>query len=368
MPDQVMPSRLELRLQSEISHAPTEVEADCKRAELAAYRARLGRLDEARGELVELRKRYIELPHVCISAWLHFAEGIWAYFESHGVVANDGIQRAYALSSSSGMSRLHCLSAAWLAQWAYTRLDIKSLAKYATEALTRADASDNSSKSRTCLVIAQALHMATRFDLSKYWYGRAREFAINDGDTVTVGAHLHNMAWLNMLSLRQSILEKKLSPSSKGGESALAESNESLNLIIGDRNWRNLAPLLRAQILSLQSRSAAALALYERHLGSTLIPSRWEANLLADKAWCLAALGRLESAHSCANLAIQGLSEETQVDDRAATYSRLGQIFSLLGLLEDADEYEKLAQKCWGKFAEIQAVSVSLLSPLTVEQ
>jgi hypothetical protein len=48
MPDRLNPSRLELRLDAEIAAAPTTLEADCKRAELAAYLTRPGRFDEVR--------------------------------------------------------------------------------------------------------------------------------------------------------------------------------------------------------------------------------------------------------------------------------------------------------------------------------
>ena len=39
MPDRLTPSRLELRLDADIVAASTALEADCKRAELAAYQA-----------------------------------------------------------------------------------------------------------------------------------------------------------------------------------------------------------------------------------------------------------------------------------------------------------------------------------------
>jgi hypothetical protein len=56
MPDSVKPSRLLLRLEGEITAAPTAVETDCKRAERAACPTRLGRFDEARAELDAIRQ------------------------------------------------------------------------------------------------------------------------------------------------------------------------------------------------------------------------------------------------------------------------------------------------------------------------
>jgi len=46
MPDRLTPSRLELQLEAVIVAVSTALETDCKRAELEAYQARLGRFDE----------------------------------------------------------------------------------------------------------------------------------------------------------------------------------------------------------------------------------------------------------------------------------------------------------------------------------
>ena len=75
MPDHLTQSRLELRLQEEIARAANPLDADCKRAELAAYHSRLGRTDEARSTLTLLHPRYDRRPHVAISAWVNLVEG-----------------------------------------------------------------------------------------------------------------------------------------------------------------------------------------------------------------------------------------------------------------------------------------------------
>ena len=68
MSDKMKPSRLELRLEGEISAALSVLEADCKRAELAADLVRLGRVAEVELTLQDLHQRYKAHPNVAVSA------------------------------------------------------------------------------------------------------------------------------------------------------------------------------------------------------------------------------------------------------------------------------------------------------------
>ena len=71
MVDGVKGSKLLVRLESEIVAARSSVEADCKRAERAAYLSRLGRVAEAGRELNAIRVKYESCPNAQISSWLH---------------------------------------------------------------------------------------------------------------------------------------------------------------------------------------------------------------------------------------------------------------------------------------------------------
>ena len=62
MPDGVKRSKMEKWLGEQIARAPTAQAADCKRAELAAYLARLGRFDESRELIEPLRQRNARHP------------------------------------------------------------------------------------------------------------------------------------------------------------------------------------------------------------------------------------------------------------------------------------------------------------------
>lgn len=364
MPDRVKPSRMELRLNAQISVAKSIIEASCMRAELSGYLSRLGRFDEARLTLDSLREQARRQPHAELSTWIHFAEGLFAYFRNIGSGKGDGIQRAYALASAAGLGELRATCAAWLAQLAYVRADMPALAVHVREALQLASPDNHSARSRANLVVAQALHAAGRLDLAVAWYRRARHHAMAEHDDVTVSAIMHNMAWIRMLLMRQAILTGQGDASA--GRHALMNSESTLHFeqLLGDSSWQELKPILRAQILSLQGDASQALVLYEAHLDELKSASRWQANLFADKAWCYTQCARPEAACECAAQAVLSLEHATDADDLAAAHGRLAQTFFALGDFDRADRHRDLAAEAWAVHALAQASALSLLSSL----
>jgi hypothetical protein len=364
MLDRMKPSRMELRLTSQIDAARSTTEADCKRAELAAYLARLGRFGESRAVLDSLREHARRQPRAELSASIHLAEGLFSYFSNVGASKADGVQRAYALCLAAGLDELRATCAAWLAQWDYVRVDMASLARHVREALQLASQSNHSALSRASLVAAQALHLAARPDLALVWYRRARDHAVADYDDVTVSALMHNMAWIRMLLMRQAILSGQGDVTA--GRHALmnAESTAHYDQMLGDSSWQELKPILRAQILSLQEDASQALALYEAHLDDLKTTSRLQANLLADKAWCQAQCGEMQAAQDSAAQAILSLEYTTDADDRAAAHGRLAQVFSRLGAVDRANDHRNIANKSWTIHEAAQASALRLLSSL----
>lgn len=366
MSDRVKPSRMLVRLEADIAAARTPVEADCRRAERVAYLARLGRFDEGRSELDALHQRYDRHPRVEVSAWCNLAEGLLSYF-GNVAVTGDRVQRAYALSVAADLKPLRAICAAWLAQWDCAKFDWSSLAAHLTEALQLATPANHSARSRASLVAAQALHIGGRPDLAQAWNRRAKDHATAEGDDATISALMHNMAWLHMMTMRQAFLTG--SGDRDAGRHALmsAESNAHFDAMIGDSGWQQLKPILRAQIVSLAGDAVQALSLYSEYLGRTKSVQRLQANLLADKSWCHAELGQFPEARASAESAINSLIDETQIDDRAATHSRLAQAFGLMGAEEERMQQEQLAHGAWKEFERVQLRAIALIEKLNDE-
>lgn len=361
------PSRLQLRLEERIRSARSTFEADCLRAERAGYLARIGQFDEVRVELAALHDRYDPHPNAEISAWLNLVEGLMIYFSAVGSPTGDKMKRSFALSYAANLTSLQAVSSAWLAQFDYVRVDIYSMAANLRISLKAAVSSNHSARSRASLVVAQALHLAGRPDFALPWYRRARDHAVAEGDDATTSALMHNMGWLRMMTLRQRVLSGKTDLAC--GDHALmnAESTNQFDILTGDVSWNELKPILRAQILALQGDFTSALLLYDANLTETEYEGtmRLQANLLADKSWCLAKYGKFELAHMCAVSAIDRIGPATHTDDRAAAHSRLAQVFAILGDSVSEKDQLLMANKAWHSHELLQAQIVQLIGTMT---
>jgi tetratricopeptide (TPR) repeat protein len=362
-----MPSRLLNQLEAAIAAAPTRLIADCSRAERACYMARQGRLDEARSTVTALRQQYGTAPNVAMSAWLSLAEGLESYFRNLGEGSRDKVMRAHAFSAAAGLVTMQALSAAWLAQMDFTKLDAEPLARHAKQALKLAAPNDHSARSRVSLVLAQSLHVAGRLDLALPWYRRAHAHATTQGDDATISALMHNMACMRLDNLRQA----KLTGLGDGSDGDLVltgtESTGRFDQLVGASSLNALKPLLRARTLSLLGRPSEALILYEEHLSIDVDQgfTRMKSDLLSDVAWCRLQLDQRESALASAISAEANLNSETQIDDVAATHTRLGWVYLAIGDDEVAQRHRVLASLAWNSYVELQARIVELLIGLS---
>lgn len=360
------PSRLLLRLESDIKSARTTFEADCLRAERAGYLARLGQFEEVRIELAALHERYDPRPNVEISAWLNLVEGLAIFSKEMGRAASDKIRRAHALSTAAGLVRLRALSAAWLAHMDFLQVDIGAMSIHLNEALTLADQSHFSAKARANLVVAQGYHQGGRLDLALPWYFVARDNATAEGDDVTVSSLMHNMAWLRASNLRQAQIFGI--PSTGENDHALlsAQSTAHYDLLVGVVSLKAHVPILRAKLLALDGKSEEALALFDDYLHIAVREGlgRLQADLVADRAWCKLQLGRADEAREDAAFAVSSIDPMGQFDDRAFAHSRLVEIFLLLGDSKAVLVHQKLAAIAWRGHIDFQNKIVKSLDDI----
>jgi tetratricopeptide (TPR) repeat protein len=363
MPNPIKPSRMLLRLEAEIASATHPVEVDCKRAERAAYLARLGRFDEARGVLDTLQLKYKSQPNAKISCWIHLVDGLICHFSGMSISARQKILRTHALSVAAELTYLPALSAAWLASMDYLAANPQSMVFYANKAINLSNDSNHSVRSRVRLVIAQAYHLAGRFDLALPNYEETRTHALSEGDDLTISALIHNMAWLKAQYFRINNF-KSNEISRDGGQILLsAESVANFDLLIGSTSLQSLVPVLQAQILTAQGQYEKAASIFEKNTASALSQgmSRLEADLIADRAWCRFHLGQTESALEDALYAESSIDPTGHFDDRAMAHNRLSQVFTALGKVEQARKHEDLAASAWAGHTALQRKILELL-------
>jgi hypothetical protein len=359
-------SRLLRKLDQEIAAAKTKVEADRLRGRQAVQFARLGQKDALTALLADLHRTYDKRPDATISIWLHLAEGLAIYFEEMGDAALGKVRRAHALSVAAGIEPLQALTAAWLAHLHFVRHELDQVATHLRRAFALAEEDDHATRARASLVADLALHEAGCPDLAAGWRRKARAHALAEGDDATIGALMHNVAWINMTNWRRASL---VGATHAEGRHALVSTDSTGNFsaLTGATSLMELQPLLRAQVLSLEGDVAGALALYEAHR-ATALPTgatRLQPNILADQAWCYAALDRIEEARAAAAIAEASFAEPTHVDDRAAAHSRLAQAYARLGDDDASRRHADLASAAWKATAEFHARIVALLGDLS---
>jgi len=358
-----MKSRLLSTLDAAIAAAPQPVQADCLRAERAGLLARQGQMAEARAALSALQAQYAGQPNMSVSAWLSLAEGCVSYFSDLNRSARDKMSRAYALGTAARETRLRALSTAWLAHMDYVDHDLEAMARRIGECFELAEPEHHAAQARACLVVAMAYHFGGRFDAAQPWYAKTRQHANIEGDEAMLGAVMHNMGGLLADESRQTLLRGLKDEAVTRRAMLGLESIRNFNALVGTESLKALVPLLRAQVTSLQGRSADAVALYEAHFSDGLLQGldRKRACLGADLAWCRLQLGQTEQALKDALAAEVAVSHDRDVDDRAAAHSRLAQVFAQLGQAEVAARHQAQATIDWNIHERDQALTVSLM-------
>jgi hypothetical protein len=343
------PSRILSRLDGEIAAERDPLRVDCLRAERAAYLARQGQAPEAEAEVAALHQRHDAHPRIEISAWLSLAEGLLSFFSDMGPVAIDKMRRAHALSEAAGLTQMQALSAAWLAHLEYLRFNVPAMARHLGQSLRLALPENHGAQARASLVMAEAYHISERIDLALPWYSRAREHANADGDEQTISALMHNMAWIRAANIRKAALTGEGTHAEGAHALLAAESTWSFDKLIDATSLSSLVPLLHAQILAAEGQPSLALELYEKHLQKGIAQglTRLQGSLLADQSWCRMQVGQHDAARRDALEAERFLEPEGTSDDRAPGFSRIAQVFKLLGDLAAAERNEKRAAEMW---------------------
>lgn len=347
-------SRKRNMLLAEICKGRQGASTDCLKAQLVILDARLGNFEDSRQVLGEIRSNSTLLPDLRRSIWINLAEGLLDYFNNMGEITSDGVRRACALSDASNIKELQAISSAWAAQLSYSTLSIKNLGLQLDASLKNANGENHAALSRSYLVGAQALDYSRRPDLARKWYARSMHHASLDADDITTSAIMHNMAWLRMLNLRQSVL-------GGSGDNILdrhvllsADSMVNFGNMTGDKSWSELKPILRAQVLSLIGSVPEALKLYQDAVDEKNKIDRIQSNLLADQAWCFAMGGEHAKALHYSELSLSHLTNEIFVDDRAATHSRIASVMSICGRSLESKRHFDLSKALWESHSIIQ--------------
>lgn len=334
-------------LDDAIAQARIPRELPFLRAERASVHARLGYLDQARAEVIELRRLPEAGTSGVLSAWLWLTEGLIDYHECLNLRARDRVHRAVALASSLRAPRIQSLAAAWLAHFDFRAQDYSAMILHADMSLRQAAEGHHGARARASLVVAGAYHFAGREDLAQPWYGRARIHAAAEGDGATLSAVMYNMSVLRLIEVRLADVFGQRDEAAVRRALLGTESSVSLDHSLRTKALSHHPPMQRAQILTVCGDHAGALAVYDEHLAGALAEGLGGSECLfqADRAWCLHQLGRQEDSLTAARAADSALLVATEPEEQAITHAILGRVFALRGLDGPAQAHRQRAEQ-----------------------
>lgn len=142
-------------------------------ARLGVCLAQLGRIDEARSILLELRQKYSRGQFPRVSIRLMILEGVISYYENL-IDSTDRLRRAHALAKVGGISDLRAESSVWMAHLAFNFESYSIFGQGICDALEGFSLLDDSHRARACLLVADALQYLADRSAARDWYNLAR--------------------------------------------------------------------------------------------------------------------------------------------------------------------------------------------------
>ena len=177
-----------------------------KRAVLAARRAcywsRIGRFEDARRTVSELRLSFGRGQDGRVTVWIMLVEGLIQLYESLGSGAKDRFDRAQFLSIATRDSELIAITSAWKAHFEFETSDFPAMVRSLELALQHTTADQHDACSRVSMTVADVLFVCGERSVAQKWFMLSRDHALAAGDQATIDALLYNRAAFGLAWLR----------------------------------------------------------------------------------------------------------------------------------------------------------------------
>lgn len=163
-------------------------------ARKSAYLARIGRFDEAKALVGELRRDFANSNSSNVTVWIMLTEGLIHYFEKLGIEAHDRIVRAQLLSTAMGDSELAALTSAWRSHLEFERSDFRAMVRSIESAFKFASPENYAAQTRVSMVLSDCHFLCGDRTNGQKWFLRSRDTALREGDQASIEALLYNKA------------------------------------------------------------------------------------------------------------------------------------------------------------------------------
>lgn len=292
----------------------------------AAHYARSGRVEESLATMAKVREVFGPGLHPEVASWLMLSEGILHYCQYRDQAGTDRILRARALAVAFKTDAAVPTCAAWMAAIQFNLGQYEKVASNLDEAFRLSEPNDHQTRSRAALTYADAMHVCAGYEAARKWYEECRRHAVSEGDEATLGAMLCNVAMLRLNALRLADAFSERSEPEALRASLEATGSVSFDLMTGNSNQEQLRFVLQSLQLIVEGKFAELLEHFDRldlegiNTGNMVLPS------LADRAWSLLQVGRIDEAKALAAEILTKTPLLRDTDDVAYVYARLAQI------------------------------------------
>lgn len=351
-----MTSRLLTNLENRIAREENDLVRAQLRAERAAHLARRGDMEVAKLELLSIRQVNSVRGSPQISIWAHIAEGVVELTEGRELSAIDRFMRARAVAIAVDTPREISVISAWLAHIAYTQNDLHLTVTRINEVTKVGVNADRSALGRSRLLVGQAFHFAGEYEVARPWYAAARDLAVESGDDGLTSALLFNIASLHVYNYRKYILRGRSTSVPLDFLALTTESVRNYDKMIGIDNLKSYEGTLVASLHLFHGRYREALEVFGEFVAVSESEGlgRMKSLYTAEMAYCAVILGEESLAAKLASEAELAIAGGVHVEDRAATRSRLAQVFASLGDTNSSSQQIALAEVEWTKHESFQ--------------
>jgi hypothetical protein len=306
--------RIEERLRTETdAHQRAEL-----KAKVAGYMARLGRFQEAKDVIAEVRQIFGDGRSGRVTALLMIAEALTMYYERLASGASDRVARALLLAHAMKDQEVVSLASAWKAFLDFEDSKFESAFRSIGVSLAHVEETNHASWTRNSIVLALGFSLCGDASSSQHWFLKGRHHALEEGDQVSLDALLHNKAVFGLAWLRAQRCKGLENPQQTARARLELSSTRNLQALAGVSAHGNYVDLADARLLMLEQQFEKALDALARVAGFGPFPTgHFNRSLLAlERAFCLAKLGRHSDAEAAMTLYDEKELTSLDVDDR----------------------------------------------------
>ena len=353
--------RIEERLRTETD---AQQRAELK-AKVAGYMARLGRFQEAKDVIAEVRQIFGDGRSGRVTALLMIAEALTMYYERLASGSSDRVARALLLAHAMKDREVVSLASAWKGFLEFEDSKFESAFRSIDVSLAHAEETNHAAWTRNCIVLALGFSLCGDASSSHHWFLKGRHHALEEGDQVSLDALLHNKAVFGLAWLRAQRCKGMEIPQQIARARLELSSTRNLQALAGVSAHGNYVDLADARLLILEQEFEKALDALGRVAGFGPFPTgHFNHSLLAlEKAFCLAKLGRYSDAQMVMALYNERELASLDVDDRLVSAWMMHELASLGPQFGDREECKANLEGAIEEQDQLIARLTSLLEP-----